>query len=72
MILLGLAGFSAVPLHAAKVAKSVVQCQDTTKDGKKCSACIHFLPKTNECKVVEGSIDPDGWCSLFAQLPLKR
>jgi hypothetical protein len=72
MTLLGLAGFSAVPLHAAGKAKqSAVQYQDTPKDGKKCSDCVHFISKTNECKVVEGTVDPDGWCSLFVLPPKK-
>jgi hypothetical protein len=69
MALLGLAGFSTVPLQAAKYAKSIIQYQDTPKNGQKCSACMHFLPKTNECTLVEGTISPDGWCRLFLLPP---
>ena len=72
MTLLGLAGFSAAPLQAAKYAKNIIQYQETPKDGKKCSACMHFLPKTNECTLVEGSISPDGRCRLFLLPPQKR
>lgn len=71
MTLLGLVAFSAVPLHAAKAAQSAVKYQDTPKDDEKCSDCVHFIPKTNECKVVEGSIDPEGWCNLFQVSPKK-
>jgi hypothetical protein len=31
---------------------------------EKCSTCTHFAPP-NGCKVVEGSINPGGWCSLY-------
>ncbi|MCJ7765152.1 MAG: high-potential iron-sulfur protein [Thiovulaceae bacterium] len=65
MVLLGLAGFSAAPLQAAKLAKNKVQYQETPKDDQKCKDCLQFLSKTSECKLVEGSINSDGWCSLF-------
>jgi hypothetical protein len=37
-----------------------------------CDNCIHFIPgKTPKdagtCKVVEGSIAPDGWCVMYAR-----
>ena len=68
MALLGLAAFSSTPLYA-KVPKDKVKYQDTPVDGKKCSTCMHFIPETNECKVVEGSIKPDGWCDLWVAIP---
>lgn len=72
LALLGLAGFSALPLHAAKIAKEAVQYQDTPRDGKVCRECMHFLPDTSECKLVAGPIDPEGWCRLFVLPPEQR
>jgi High potential iron-sulfur protein len=48
--------------------------QATPKDGQKCSACMLFVPgKTAKddgtCKVITGSISPNGWCTAFAQRP---
>ena len=72
MALLGIAGFSAVPLQAAKIAPPTVQYQETPKNGQKCMDCMHFLPETNECKLVAGTISPEGWCRLFILPPDKR
>lgn len=68
MALLGLVTFSTTPLFA-KSPKNQVQYQEQPKDGKKCSACIHFLSKTKECKVVEGTVAPEGWCTLYTDNP---
>lgn len=64
MAILGLVTWSASPL-LAKETKEKLMYQDSPKDGKKCAECLHFLPQTNECKLVEGSISPDGWCMMY-------
>jgi hypothetical protein len=48
-----------------KVAQNLVQYQQTPKDGQKCSLCVNWQPP-NACKVVAGTINPDGWCVAFA------
>ncbi len=48
-----------------KVAQSAVQYQQTPKDGNKCSLCVNWVAP-NSCKVVAGTINPDGWCVAFA------
>jgi hypothetical protein len=48
-----------------KVEQSVVQYQTTPNDGNKCSICVNFVAP-NACKVVAGTISPDGWCVAFA------
>jgi len=30
---------------------------------------MHFISETNECKTVEGKIDPEGWCNIYFKLP---
>ena len=48
-----------------KVAQAAVQYQKQPKNGQMCSTCINFEP-ANACKIVAGTIDPNGWCLLFA------
>lgn len=68
MSALGLASFYTVPLYA-KTSKDIVKYQPTPKDGNSCKSCMHFIPETNECRTVEGSIDPNGWCTIYFKNP---
>ena len=52
---------------AAKVSQASVQYQNQPKGEQKCSGCLHFIAGSNSCKLVEGQISPDGWCSLWVQ-----
>ncbi len=49
----------------SKVEQSVVQYQNAPKDGQKCSGCANFVAP-NACKVVSGTISPEGWCVAYA------
>ncbi len=49
----------------SKVEQSVVQYQNAPKDGAKCSGCVNFVAP-NACKVVAGTISPEGWCVAYA------
>ncbi len=64
MSVLGLASFYSAPLYA-KTPQVLVKYQATPKDGNACKSCLHFIAETNECKTVEGSIDPEGWCNIY-------
>ncbi len=66
------AGLAAVGTVAAvsaraqdKIAQAMVQYQTTPKDGAKCSLCVNWVAP-NSCKIVAGTINPDGWCVAFA------
>ncbi len=53
-----------------KIAPAMVQYQTQPKkddDGKilKCSECVNFEAPA-ACKIVAGTISPDGWCIAFA------
>jgi hypothetical protein len=48
-----------------KLAKEAAQYQEEPKDGERCSGCVFFIPEDNTCKLVQGSISPEGWCSLY-------
>ncbi len=48
-----------------KLAKTAVQYQDMPKGNQKCSGCVNFV-QPNACKIVAGTINPEGWCIAFA------
>ena len=55
---------SGITAAQAKVKQSDVKYQQTPKDGQQCSKCANFeAPKS--CKLVDGEINPDGYCQLF-------
>jgi len=67
---LAVAGTSAIA-EAAKSSKAALQYQDTPKGTQKCSGCSLYIPgktaKANgTCKVVDGSISPNGWCAAYS------
>ncbi len=48
-----------------KLAKNLVQYQDSPKNGQECDKCVQFVAPEG-CKVVDGKINPKGWCSAYA------
>lgn len=52
---------------AAKSSQASVQYQAQPKGEQKCSGCQHFIAESNTCKLVEGQISPNGWCSLWSK-----
>ena len=58
---------SAAPAATTKVPQATVQYQTQPKGGQKCSQCLHFIAESNTCKLVDGQISPEGWCSLWAK-----
>jgi hypothetical protein len=48
-----------------KIEQSLVQYQQTPKDGAECDKCVNWLPP-NACKIVAGTINPKGWCVAYA------
>ena len=71
MAILGLATFGTTALYA-KGTKTQYKYQDTPKDGKSCLECMHFVKDKSECRMVEGTIDPNGWCAAYYTLPKKK
>jgi hypothetical protein len=53
---------------AKKAQQKAVGYQATPKDGKMCSGCQHF-EAPSACRIVEGAIDPNGYCILFVKKP---
>ncbi len=48
-----------------KIAKTLVQYQEAPKDGAECDKCVNWVAP-NGCKIVEGTINPKGWCVAYA------
>jgi hypothetical protein len=52
--------------------QSSVAYQSEPKDGEQCTDCRYYIPDKNDdglgaCAVVEGTIEPAGWCASFVQ-----
>jgi hypothetical protein len=72
-LLQGVAVAGSVPLlalrggpAAAKTAQSAVAYETSPKGGHSCGTCSSFEPPSS-CKLVDGSISPNGWCKLWSQ-----
>jgi hypothetical protein len=51
-----------------KIAQKLVQYQEKPKGPQACDNCLHFVAPAS-CKMVDGKINPKGWCSLYAPKP---
>jgi hypothetical protein len=52
----------------AKIAPKLVQYQENPKGPQECDNCLQFVTP-GSCKLVEGKINPKGWCQLYAPKP---
>jgi hypothetical protein len=71
LLQMAVALLAAIPRRAAaqqKIAQKLVQYQEKPKRPQECDNCLHFVAPSS-CKMVEGKINPKGWCSLFAPKP---
>jgi hypothetical protein len=55
----------------AKGSKAQFSYQDTPNGKQSCSGCSFFIPAKGTgtggtCKLVDGAISPNGWCTAFA------
>jgi hypothetical protein len=57
----------AAPATSGKMTQASVQYQAQPKGEEKCAGCMHFIAGSNTCKLVDGQISPEGWCSLWAK-----
>lgn len=61
-------GFCGAAAAQQKLARNLVQYQETPKGEQSCAGCLHFEAPRG-CRLVEGDIDPKAWCALFAARP---
>jgi hypothetical protein len=45
-----------------------VQYQEKPKGPQECDNCLQFVAPA-ACKLVDGKINPKGWCQLYAAKP---
>lgn len=56
---------AAAPTASGKSSQASVQYQSQPKGDQQCAGCLHFMADSNTCKVVEGTVSPDGWCAVW-------
>ncbi|GAC1620635.1 MAG: hypothetical protein NVS9B10_02570 [Nevskia sp.] len=62
----GVSGVAAA--QAQKISQASVMYVDASKNGMLCEQCIQFIAP-GACKIVEGKINPKGYCVAFAPKP---
>ena len=55
-------------LAQQKVSKEAMKYQEKPNGDKQCSNCLQFIPP-GSCKVVEGTISPNGYCLAWVKKP---
>lgn len=63
--LAAVAGLARPAAAQGKIAQAMVQYQKMPKGTQKCGDCAQYVDP-NACKIVDGTIDPNGWCIAFA------
>jgi hypothetical protein len=65
----GLVGLVGAPERAAaagsKLSQKAASYQPTSKGKQRCDGCVQWQAPAG-CKVVDGTIDPTGWCILYS------
>jgi hypothetical protein len=57
----------AAPATGKKLTQVSVQYQAQPKGEQKCGLCSNYIAESNSCKLVDGPISSDGWCSLWTK-----
>jgi hypothetical protein len=52
---------------AIKISQKAVAYQDHPEGDKRCEKCAQFQAP-NQCKMVDGTINPQGYCRIFAPI----
>lgn len=63
-----LSAHAAVTTGPKKATQESVRYQSKPKAEQKCSNCYNFVAASNTCKLVEGKISAEGWCSIWSKL----
>jgi hypothetical protein len=62
--IVGLTGRQA--LADNKMAKTAAQYQASPHNGQSCGKCQNYIAASSSCKVVDGPVSANGWCSLYS------
>jgi hypothetical protein len=52
---------------SARVSKEQAKYQEQPNGDQKSGNCQQFIAESNTCKVVEGQVSPEGWCTLWVK-----
>lgn len=52
--------------YGYKIPKNSANYTDYGMGGEVCKNCKHFI-SPNQCEIVEGYIEPGGWCRYFEE-----
>jgi len=58
---------SAGPTGTRKASQESVRYQTQPKGEQNCGNCVNFIAGSKSCKLVDGQISPEGWCSLWSK-----
>jgi hypothetical protein len=53
---------------ATKMAQKMVSYRDKPQGNARCDGCAQWQAPAS-CKIVSGTISPNGWCTLYAPAP---
>lgn len=53
--------------RTGKLSKAQVKYQEQPKGDQHCANCLQFVAESNTCKVVDGPINPQGWCTVWVK-----
>lgn len=53
---------------AGKMSQVQARYQERPSGDQQCSNCSNFIAEDNTCKVVQGQVSPQGWCTLWVKL----
>jgi hypothetical protein len=56
-------------IAALKISQKAVAYQDHPEGDKRCEKCVQFQAP-NACKMVDGAINPQGYCRIF--MPIRQ
>ncbi|ABE40839.1 high-potential iron-sulfur protein [Rhodopseudomonas pseudopalustris] len=52
-------------LAQSRMAKTAAQYQASPRSGQTCGKCTNYIVASSTCKVIDGTVSANGWCSLF-------
>jgi len=64
----GIISVNASGANAAKAPQKSVAYQESPKGIQKCDNCA-LWEAPNTCKMVDGTISPEGWCMIYKKAP---
>lgn len=64
----GAAEDAAEDTGAGKMSQVQARYQERPSGDQQCSNCSNFIAEENTCKVVQGQVSPQGWCTLWVKL----